>query len=172
MNHKLLIRFSQTVIAAFALIILSTGCQTSPESAATSSANQIFDEHTSGKTLVSAALDEAKAENKKVILLFGANWCPYCRKLHALFENDPEVHALVDKEFVVVPIDVGTSTHNRNLNLIDKYHSNVFTDGTPSVVIVDANGKRLAPTDSNPWSAKNPIEAGRVLTFLKQAGGG
>lgn len=171
MNNKMLFCLGQAVLASLALTVFFTGCQTSPTAESTSNANRVFDEHTSGKMLVNAAMDQARAENKKVILLFGANWCPYCRQLHALFENDPEVHALVEKEFVVVPIDVGTSTHNRNLNLIDKYQSNVFTDGTPSVVIINADGKRLAPTDDNPWSAKNPIETGRVLGFLKKAGG-
>lgn len=171
MKKKLLAHSLALASASLFLALATTGCQSPSATESASTANQIFDEHTSGKTLVNAALDQAKAENKKVILLFGANWCPYCRKLHGLFENDPTLHDLVQKDFVVVPIDVGTSTHNRNVNLIDKYGSNVFTDGTPSLVIVDANGKRVAPTKDNPWSAKNPIEADRVISFLKKAGG-
>jgi len=126
----------------------------------------IFDEQTSGRELVRAAVAEAGATDRHVILLFGANWCPYCRKLHTLMESDPVVAPLVRDSFVVVPVDVGTSTRNRNTALIDRYDSNVFTDGTPSLVILDRDGNRVAPTDDNPWSARNPIEAERVRSFL------
>jgi len=145
------------------------GCQTSGHDPSAKSDDAVFDEHTSGKTLVSEALARAKAENKDVILLFGANWCPYCRQLHSLFESNPAVNAIVERSFIVVPIDVGTSSRNRNTDLIDRYDSNVFTDGTPSVVILDSAGKRIAPTKANPWSAKNPIEQEGIMAFLEAA---
>jgi len=149
--------------------LLAGGCQSPRSEAVATGSGQIFDEHVNGKTLVNDALVRAKVENKRVILLFGANWCPYCRQLHGLMESEPAVRELVEKEFVVVPIDVGTSARNRNTILIDRYGATVFTDGTPSVVVVDAAGKRLAPTGDNPWSAKNPIEAQRVMAFLNGA---
>ncbi len=158
-----------TSMTVLAVLLFAVGCQsTNTESTATGS-DAIFDEQTSGKSLVNAALARAKTEHKDVVLLFGANWCPYCRQLHKLLESNPAVHEVVNRSFIVVPIDVGTSSRNRNTDIIDRYDSNVFTDGTPSVVILDAEGKRLAPTKSNPWSAKNPIEEARVLAFLKDA---
>lgn len=149
--------------------LLSSGCQ-APRSH-DAAGGGVFDEQTSGSALVKSAQDQARVENKKIILLFGANWCPYCRQLHALLANDPEVSALVRKSFVVVPLDVGTSARNRNAALIDRYGATVFSDGVPSVVVIDERGNKLAPTKDNPWSAKNRIEAGRVIQFLKQAGG-
>lgn len=170
MKIKSLVRLIEFLSVCLCLALSCAGCKSTGEVQSKPSANQIFDEHTSGKTLVEAGLKQAKAENKDVILLFGANWCPFCRQLHGLIENDPAVHSLVQKRFVVVPLDVGTSAHNRNVSLIDKYGSNVFTDGTPSVVVLNADGRRLAPTKDNPWSAKNPIEASRVIGFLERAG--
>lgn len=158
-------------VATLIGLALATGCQSPTAPDAESSAGEPYDERTSGADLVAAALRQARDGNKHVILLFGANWCPYCRQLHALLDHDPEVSALVRSSFVVVPIDVGTSARNRNTNLIDRYGATVFTDGVPSVVVIDAQGNRLAPTRDNPWSAKNRIEAGRVLDFLRRAGG-
>ena len=158
-----------SAVAMLAVSLLVHGCQSTGTESAANGGDSIFDEQTSGKSLVTAALAQAKAENKDVVLLFGANWCPYCRQLHKLMESNPAVREVVDRSFVVVPVDVGTSSRNRNTDLIDRYDSNVFTDGTPSVVILDADGKRIAPTKSNPWSAKNPIEEQRVLAFLKGA---
>jgi len=164
---------TRTILAARFLVLwtgllVAAGCQTTGP--VNTSAGDAFDEQTDGKVLVEVALDQARAENKKVILLFGANWCPYCRQLHALLENDPEVSALVRASFLVVPLDVGTSAHNRNTALIDRYGATVFSDGVPSVVVLDAGGKKLGPSKGNPWSAKNRIEAARVIQFLKQAG--
>jgi thioredoxin-related protein len=160
---------STAVLAILAAVLLlgTSGCQTSGGSG--QAENDVFDESTSGRALVNAALESAKAGDQRVILLFGANWCPYCRKLHAMLESDPAVSPLVRESFVVVPIDVGTSARNRNTALIDRYDSNVFTDGTPSVVIINADGHRGAPTDDNPGSAKNPLEAERVKAFLTRA---
>jgi len=156
-------------VASLAASLFIAGCQSTDPDVSAQNDGSVFDEKTSGRTLVSDGLARAKAENKKVVLLFGANWCPYCRQLHALFESNPAVSEIVERSFVVVPIDVGTSSRNRNTDLIDRYDSNVFTDGTPSVVIIDASGKRLAPTKDNPWSAKNAIEEKRVIAFLKAA---
>jgi thiol:disulfide interchange protein len=158
-------------VATLIGLALATACQSPTATNSEASAGEPYDERTSGSDLVDAALQQALAGNKHVILLFGANWCPYCRQLHALLENDPQVSALVKESFVVVPIDVGTSSRNRNTSVIDRYGATVFTDGVPSVVVIDAKGKRLAPTRDNPWSAKNRIEADRVITFLKKGGG-
>lgn len=160
-----------TLNLSLALVAMAAiGCQTPtpPDSSPTHTA---FDERTSGQALVDAALARARTDKKNVILLFGANWCPYCRQLHALLKHDPDVSALVQESFVVVPIDVGTSARNRNTSVIDRFGATVYTDGVPSVVVIDAEGKRLAPTYDNPWSAKNRIEAGPVMEFLRRAGG-
>lgn len=143
-----------------------TGCRSGDEAKRTPAAAQMYDEETSGTVLVEAALARARAENRQVILLFGANWCPYCRQLHELLNNDPAVGAVVRQSFVVVPIDVGTSARNRNVNLIDRYGATVFSEGVPSVVVIDADGRRLAPTKANPWSSKDRIESARMLNFL------
>lgn len=158
-------------IASLIGLAFATACQAPTAMNTETSAGGPYDERTDGADLVRAALKEASAGNKRVILLFGANWCPYCRQLHALLESDPEVRALVRSSFVVVPLDVGTSARNRNTDLIDRYRAPVFTDGVPSVVVIDAEGRRIAPTSDNPWSAKDRIEAGRVMAFLRKAGG-
>lgn len=159
-------------VATLIGLALATSCQSPVAPDSKTSAGKPYDERANGADLVAAAIRQAADGNKHVLLLFGANWCPYCRQLHAMLEHDPAVSALVRSSFVVVPIDVGTSTRNRNTSLIDRYGATVFTDGVPSVVVIDTKGNRLAPTQDNPWSAKNRIEADRVIAFLRKAGGG
>ena len=160
------IKFACSALLFTGLLAVS-GCQSASDPG--QATGKIFNEQVSGKTLVNEAMTRAKAENKQVLLLFGANWCPYCRALHGLLETDPAVREMVAKGFVVVPVDLGSSGGNRNTALADRYEAPVYTDGIPALVVTDADGKRVAPTRDNPWSAKNPIEAARVIAFLKQA---
>lgn len=132
-------------------------------------ADQIFDERANGRDLLEAALQRAQAEDRHLLLLFGANWCSYCWQLHALLENDPSLRQVVNASFIVVPIDVGTSRRNRNTGLIDRYEASVFTDGTPALVVLDSAGHRVAPTGANPWSARDGIEADRIRAFLERS---
>ena len=151
------------VFVAAALFI---GCATSDHAAADE--HQIFNESVPGRNLLRIGLGEAATEDKRVLLLFGANWCPYCRALHGLLENDDSLRAMVEQHYVVVPIDVGTSARNRNTDLVDRYRAPIYTDGLPALVITDANGERLFPNDSNPWSAQDPITTERVRAFLEK----
>jgi thioredoxin-related protein len=160
---------SRTILAAALLtsLLAGSGCQSTGEPS--QATVKIFDEQASGKALLSEAMTKAKAENKQVLLLFGANWCPYCRALHGVIETDAAVREVVAKGYVVVPIDLGSPGRNRNAALADRYEAPVYTDGIPALVVTDANGKRVAPTKDNPWSAKNPIDAHRLMAFLKKA---
>jgi uncharacterized protein YyaL (SSP411 family) len=36
----------------------------------------------------------AGKDGKRVLLQFGANWCPWCHKLHSLFDTDKDIAAL------------------------------------------------------------------------------
>lgn len=156
------VRLGTALLAA----ALFSGCATSNPSA--TDEHQIFNETVPGRNLLRIGLGEAATEDKRVLLLFGANWCPYCRALHGLLENEESLRALVEQHYVVVPIDIGTSARNRNTDLVDRYRAPIYSDGLPALVITDANGDRLFPSDSNPWSAQDPITPARVRAFLEK----
>ncbi|HAV62713.1 MAG TPA: hypothetical protein DCY13_10140 [Verrucomicrobiales bacterium] len=154
------------LVACLSALLVVTGCQNPPARVAAENGTVIFDEHTPGDRLVAAALEQARSQNRRVLLLFGANWCPYCRQLHHLLETDPQLAALVGRSFIVVPVDVGSSSRNRNTRLIDRYRATVFSDGIPALVVLAADGGQLAPTPANRWTARDPISADLLLSFL------
>jgi thioredoxin-related protein len=47
----------------------------------------------------------AKAEHKKILLVFHASWCGPCQMLEK-FLDQPEVHSVMEKSFVMVQLDV------------------------------------------------------------------
>src|SRR5215469_13165065 len=55
---------------------------------------------------IDAAVAAARQDGKRVLLDFGADWCPDCRVLGGLFE-DASVAPIVSANFHVVRIDVG-----------------------------------------------------------------
>jgi thiol-disulfide isomerase/thioredoxin len=92
---------------------------------------------------IDAALAAAKKDGKRVLLDFGADWCPDCRVLGTLFDQ-PDVAAVVNAHFHVVRIDVGR--RDKNADFVTKYHA-TSNDWIPAVVVLDADGSTVATTD-------------------------
>jgi thiol:disulfide interchange protein len=104
----------------------------------------IYDVHADGEAQLTAALQKASAEHRRVLLDFGANWCPWCRKLHAILEDDPKASKFINENYIVVMIDVNIDGgKNRNAGLNRKY-GDPGNKGVPLLVIVDGEGKQLA----------------------------
>jgi thioredoxin-related protein len=74
-------------------------------------------------------IELAKLHNKKIVLIFGADWCPHCKDLK---KNIFKINAL--KSFIVclIPTD-------HNSNLVKKYD----ISGLPTSVILDKNAKEI-----------------------------
>ena len=60
-------------------------------------------------------LDCARAEKKPLLLMFGANWCEWCRGLDQLLGDDKELAKLGDAVFLRLNVDIGQ--YDRNLDV-------------------------------------------------------
>jgi len=74
--------------------------------------------------------DLAKRYNKKIVLVFGADWCPYCRDLKKDVNNIAELNS-----YIVCFIDT-----DKNKTLVDQYR----VRGLPTSVIIDYEEKELS----------------------------
>src|SRR5690349_5103595 len=92
---------------------------------------------------IAGALAAAKKDGKHVLLDFGADWCPDCRVLGALFE-DPAVAPVVETNFHVVRVDVGR--RDKNGDLVAKYGA-TSGDWIPAVVVLAPDGSSVAVTN-------------------------
>ena len=66
----------------------------------------IYAREADGTALIAAALVQAKAEHKNVLLDLGANWCIWCHRLHHTLHTDAAVAKALHDNFVLVLIDV------------------------------------------------------------------
>jgi thiol:disulfide interchange protein len=110
---------------------------TPPPPSATSPAESasLYDPNADARADIAGALKAAKADGKRVLLDFGADWCPDCHVLAAYMDGSAG-RALIEPAFHVVRIDVGLFDHN--LDIVQEYFD---MQGIPEVVVLDATGK-------------------------------
>jgi len=92
------------------------------------------------------AYKQAKKENKKVLVIFHASWCTWCKKMEKNMEADA-VKALFHDNYVITYLTVQESAKNQHLNnpgadeVLKKYKGD--KQGIPFWVILDSKGNLL-----------------------------
>ena len=107
---------------------------TKAPAAATPATTHLYDPNANARADIASALAAAKGDGKRVLLDFGADWCPDCHSLAAYMEGAAG-RALIEPAFHVVRIDVGMFNHN-----LDIVHEYFQMQGIPEVVVLDASG--------------------------------
>jgi thiol:disulfide interchange protein len=111
---------------------------------------------------VQAALAEARAKHKRVILDFGGDWCPDCQVLNIYFHQSPNADLLA-KYFVRVNINVGRMDANQDIAA--KY--GVPLKGVPALAVVDGNGK-VAYAQNKEFSDMRHLDSTALTEFLQK----
>lgn len=127
----------------------------------------IYDTKADGAKQITEALARARRGNKHVLLQFGANWCGWCHKLHALFKSDNDIAAFLNANYVLVLVDVDKvdgKPHNADTN---ERYGNPGGLGLPALVVLDADGKQLKTQDSGKLEAGDHHDPAKVMKFLK-----
>ena len=102
-----------------------------------------------------------------MLLQFGANWCGWCHKLHALFQTDERIAAKLKESYVVVLVDVNDD-HNAAIN---EQYGNPKQHGIPVLVVLDAEGKQLVTQDTGKLEEGEHHDPKKVLAFLDEWAG-
>jgi thiol:disulfide interchange protein len=125
---------------------------------------KIYDEVADGGRQVAVALAQGRKENKRVLLQFGANWCPWCHKLHQLFQTDKPVAEQLKAGYIVVMLDVNLG-HNKN---VVKRYGDPIRFGLPVLVVLDAEGRHLTTKNTAELEEGDHHSPAKVLAFLEQ----
>jgi thiol:disulfide interchange protein len=126
----------------------------------------IYDVHADGTAQISAALATAAAEHKRVILVFGANWCVWCHRLHNTLETDPTDSRILNDHFVLVDVDVNRRKGvDRNADVIARY-GNPVRFGLPVLVVLDSDGRQLCTKDSGELEEGHGHSPRKIAEFL------
>lgn len=99
----------------------------------------LYDEKADGKTLIAEALEKAKAEDKRVLIVWGANWCGWCHLLDEAFRDDATVRELLTENYVLIRIDMGHRT--KHMELAKEYECDFDQMPIAHSTILDQEGK-------------------------------
>lgn len=108
----------------------------------------VFEPGADAERQIDAAVEKATAEGKRIVLVFGANWSPWCRRLNDAFESDPALIERMRKDFVLVKIDVNRRKDPQMNRFTDGRLGMPTRLGLPALVLLDAKGEKLAEQDS------------------------
>jgi thiol:disulfide interchange protein len=139
------------------------------ESSVTSAPGPILNKHLYSETAdaqadIAAALQRARAENKRVILDFGGNWCVDCQVLDIYMHQIPNAELLA-KNFVVVHVDIGHMDHN--VDVAERYNI-PLKKGVPALAVLDADGKLLYAQQNREFEKMRNVQPGDVTDFLNR----
>jgi protein disulfide-isomerase len=112
---------------------------------------------------IPTAIAQAAAQKKLVLLEFGANWCPDCRKLGESLKRPP-LSDVIAENFVVVPVDVGN--FDANLDVVEKY-GNPIAMGIPAIVVIGPDNRVLFTSDAGELANARNMSEQAVLEFFQ-----
>lgn len=129
----------------------------------------IYDTKADGSQQIAAALDRAAAGHKRVLLMFGANWCIWCHRLHHTFSANTEVAKALTSSYELVLIDVNKRNGTARNADVDAKYGNPTKPGLPVLVVLDATGKVLTTQDTGALEdGKSAHDPAKVLAFLEK----
>ncbi len=112
-----------------------------------------------------AALAEAGKDHKRVLVMFGANWCYDCHVLDTTFRS-PEFARLVNANYVVVHINVGEEGKD-NLDLAKRLGV-ALDKGIPSLGVLEPDGKVVVAQKGGEFESTVKIGPEDVRAFLEK----
>jgi thioredoxin 1 len=116
---------------------------------------------------ISAALASAAKDHKRVILVFGANWCYDCHVLDATFRSKTFA-PVVNASYHVVHVNVGDEG-DKNLDLAEKYGVPLKKAvRIPSLAVLDPSGKVVFSQTQGEFDNSVRIGPDDVAAFLKK----
>jgi thiol:disulfide interchange protein len=151
---------------ALAMVLSSTTVVMGQSAAIPSPPNKvhIYDADADAKADVAAAIKQARAEHKRVIIDFGGNWCGDCIVLDRNFHS-PENQALIDKFYIIVHVDIGR--FDKNVDVADKYEVPI-KKGVPALAVVDSHGKLVYAQKNGEFESMRRMDPASVGQFLEQ----
>ena len=113
---------------------------------------QLYPANANAVEEIHEATAQAAKEHKRILLVFGGNWCVDCHVLDNAFHR-ARIAPLLNDNFLVVHVDVGQYT--KNLDLAKKYHIDL-EKGVPAIAVLNMSGGLLYSTSE--------FEKARLLT--------
>lgn len=116
------------------------------------------------KKEIAEALKQAVTDHKRVILIFGGNWCYDCHVLdRALHEG--AAGQIMKESFLLVLVDIGEG--DKNLDLLKQYKT-PLNKGVPAVAILRSDGELVYSSGGGEFEAARTMLKKDLIAFLRR----
>ena len=100
-----------------------------------------FEAHRDAEQDLLAAERQAADQHKKILLDFGANWCPGCVAFDKFVHQDARLTNILERNYVVVHADVGGWIKNKHTKALRKLYPK--STPIPHLLILSPDGTLL-----------------------------
>ena len=124
----------------------------------------IYNESADAHAEIKEALQKAAAGHKRVIVVFGANWCFDCHALDKAFHR-PDVASILAANYRVVHVDIGRG--DKNQDLMTKYEV-PMKRGIPGLAVLDPDGKLVYSQKNGEFENARALAPEDLLAFVNK----
>lgn len=132
-------------------------------SSAVTDAGNAYDPSADPARDLAAAVVKAQAENKRILVEVGGDWCVWCHIMDQFYVDNPELLSLRQASYVLVKVNY--SQENQNEAFLSKYPQ---IPGYPHIFIMDSDGKLLHSQDTSELEQGESYNLDKFTAFLKQ----
>lgn len=111
------------------------------------------------------AMTRAAAEDKRVLIIVGGDWCIWCEILDRHLASNADVYAAFERTFVIVKVNL--SRVNNNQAFLSGFPP---SHGYPDFFIVDSNGAYLGQQRTDVLEDGRGYNRERMLAFAERWG--
>jgi hypothetical protein len=114
---------------------------------------------------IDSKLLRAKENNKKLLLVLGAQWCHDSKGLATTF-NTEKMQALISTQYELLFVDVGYL--NQGFDVMKRFGMPIYY-GTPTVMIIEPSSEKLLNSDSMAqWFSADSIEPSHYHAYFNE----
>ena len=116
------------------------------------------------KADIEGALKDAAKSKKRVIVDFGGNWCTDCKILDINMKK-PENAALLEKNFVMVHVNVGDKGISDNFDVAERFGI-PLKKGVPALAVLESDGRVVYAQKNGEFESMRKMDPQSVNDFL------
>src|ERR1051325_3983327 len=126
-------------------------------------APNLYHDDADAKKEIEAALKSSVSTKKRVLLIFGANWCYDCHVLDQALHQG-EAGKIVSESFLVVHVDIGEG--EKNLDLV-KLYKIPLEKGVPALAGLEGDRHLLYSRGQGEFEAARRMMKKDLIQFLR-----
>jgi thioredoxin 1 len=145
-------------------LVMSKRSETSRLQQPASNSKDLYPADADAHAEIKEALVKTANEHKRVLVVFGANWCYDCHVLDLAFQR-AEIAPILAENFEVVHVDIGQGDKNQDLM---KEYAVPVERGIPAIAVLDGQGKLLYSQKDGEFEKARALGPEDLLEFLNK----